>query len=68
MARLSQSIVIKEMEREDEAWDQSQKSKPKHGKNMEEAQSIEQPEPIIPKVELPPPKEKPKKSAPPGFY
>lgn len=59
---------MKEMEQEDEAWDQSQKSKPKHGRDLEETQDPETIEIILPKVELPPPKEKPKKSAPPGFY
>jgi Family of unknown function (DUF5321) len=31
------TIVLQEIEQEDQAWEQSRKSKPKHGRNLEEA-------------------------------
>ncbi|KAL2074393.1 hypothetical protein VTL71DRAFT_8171 [Oculimacula yallundae] len=63
--------VLQEIEREDQAWEQSRKSKPKHGRNLEEAKvardasEISRPQVIPPKE---PPAEKPKSNAPSGFY
>jgi len=31
------TIVLREIEQEDQAWEQSRKSKPKHGRNLEDA-------------------------------
>ncbi|KAG4424935.1 hypothetical protein IFR04_001906 [Cadophora malorum] len=57
--------VLQEIEREDQAWKESRKSKPKHGRNLEEANAAPKPSVTIPKE---PPAEKPKSTAPSGFY
>ncbi|KAL5326792.1 hypothetical protein ACEPPN_004481 [Leptodophora sp. 'Broadleaf-Isolate-01'] len=56
--------VLQEIEKEDQAWEQSRKSKPKHGRNLEESNAAK-PEVTTPKE---PPAEKPKSKAPSGFY
>ncbi|KAH7360681.1 hypothetical protein BKA65DRAFT_391731 [Rhexocercosporidium sp. MPI-PUGE-AT-0058] len=56
--------VLQEIEKEDQAWEQSRKSKPKHGRNLEEVNATK-PEAITPKEH---PAEKPKSNAPSGFY
>jgi hypothetical protein len=33
------NIVLQEIEREDQAWEQSRKSKPKHGRNLAEEEA-----------------------------
>ncbi|KAK0124528.1 hypothetical protein ONS95_009477 [Cadophora gregata] len=57
--------VLQEIEREDQAWEESRKSKPKHGRNLEEANTASKPQVPTPKE---PPAEKPKSNAPSGFY
>ncbi|CZS93526.1 uncharacterized protein RAG0_10343 [Rhynchosporium agropyri] len=60
--------VLQEIEREGQAWEQSRKSKPKHGKNLEEAQQAiraSKSQATSPKEPL---TEKPKSNAPSGFY
>jgi hypothetical protein len=58
--------VLQEIEREDQAWDQSRKPKPKHGRNLEAskertvvAEEVKRPEPTKPEA---------KSKAPSGFY
>ena len=58
-------IVLQEIEREDQAWEESRKSKPKHGRNLEEVNAAPKPPVATPKE---PPAEKPKSNAPSGFY
>jgi hypothetical protein len=58
------TIVLQEIEREDQAWEQS-KSKPKHGRNLDEDNAAaKSPTKVSPEVE----KTKPKTNAPSGFY
>lgn len=59
------NAVLKEIEEEDNAWENSQRSKPKHGRNLEEskrqaAQSTVEAEKSV--------QDAPKGNAPPGFY
>jgi hypothetical protein len=65
------TTVLQEIEREDEAWEQSQKHKTKHGRVLEEGgQGSDKTTNPTTKVEEPLPKEreKPKSKAPSGFY
>lgn len=59
--------VLQEIEREDEAWEQSRKSKPKHGRNLEATESTASTTPRI-EEQVAKEKEKPKSKAPSGFY
>ncbi|KAI9050168.1 hypothetical protein LZ554_006309 [Drepanopeziza brunnea f. sp. 'monogermtubi'] len=56
--------VLQEIEREDEAWEKSRKSKPKHGRNLEDANAAT----AKPHITEAQPVEKPKSNAPSGFY
>ncbi|KAL3428119.1 hypothetical protein PVAG01_01628 [Phlyctema vagabunda] len=56
--------VLKEIEREDEAWEQSQKAKPKHGRNLEQNVDKVESKPAIDETVS----AKPKSNAPSGFY
>jgi hypothetical protein len=59
--------VLQEIEREDEAWEQSRKTKPKHSQILEEVQSLEKTN-REPETAVPPSKEKPKSNGLSGFY
>jgi hypothetical protein len=60
--------VLQEIEREDQEWEQSRKTKPKHGRNLEASETSPkiQAEPVVPKV--PESKGDSKTKAPSGFY
>jgi hypothetical protein len=55
-------VVLQEIEREDEAWEQSRKPKPRHGRNI---QGDERPT-AVEGTETQ--QKRPKFNAPPGFY
>jgi hypothetical protein len=61
------TIVLQEIEQEDQAWEQSRKSKPKHDRNLEEAnaptKAVESTETHSRSGEA-----KPKTKHPAGFY
>jgi len=59
--------VLKEIEEEDQAWESSRRSKPKHGKNLEESNVIEQTKNATEAIEKAV-EGKPTSAAPPGFY
>jgi hypothetical protein len=61
------TIVLQEIEQEDQAWEQSRKSKPKHGRNLEEANA---PTKAVGSTEAHAQSEeaKPKTKPPVGFY
>jgi len=65
MANLS--LVLKEIEEEDQIWESSRRSKPKHGKNLEESKANEQTNAATEVIEKEV-KGNPKAAAPPGFY
>ncbi|KAK2630208.1 hypothetical protein QTJ16_001028 [Diplocarpon rosae] len=56
--------VLQEIERDDQAWKQSRKSKPDHGQNPEGTNSQAKPQ-VASQAD---PVAKPKSNAPPGFY
>lgn len=66
--KLIQDLVLREIEREDEAWENSRKQKPKHDRNVDTE--------IAPAVSSPTPQAlesdtndaKPKSKGPVGFY
>jgi Family of unknown function (DUF5321) len=61
------ATVLQEIEQEDQAWEQSRKSKPKHGRNLEEAKA---PTKVVTSTEADSQSEdaKPKTKPPVGFY
>ena len=61
------NIVLQEIEREDQAWEQSRKSKPKHGRNLAEEEAAKSPTKACPEIDSSS-KTKPKTNAPSGFY
>ena len=61
-----QHVVLQEIEREDQAWEQSKRSKPKHGVG-EVAKKSPSPTEIPAEAESTP-KSGPKTNAPSGFY
>jgi pyruvate/2-oxoglutarate dehydrogenase complex dihydrolipoamide acyltransferase (E2) component len=61
------AIVLQEIEREDQAWEQSKRSKPKHDRNWEQEEAAKSPKKAPPEVDSSS-KTKPKANAPSGFY
>ena len=66
--KLIQDLVLREIEREDEAWENSRKQKPKHDRNLdtESAPPVASPPPQA--VEADTDDMKPKSKGPVGFY
>lgn len=66
---ISVIAVLLEIEREDQEWEKSRKSKPKQDRGLESSDNPQKTEVLetkyVPKV---PEKEDPKKKAPVGFY
>jgi len=63
-------VVLQEIEREDEAWEQNRRRKPKHGRNLDESKALadKQAPSIIEVADKGDGKMKAKSETPPGFY
>ena len=60
--------VLREIEEEDEAWEQSRRKKPKHGRNLEPENTPTNAQPTNTIAETENQHSKPKSNAPAGFY